>query len=101
MIGRHGPFGQMLAQHCRLYQVNALTRSTGLAFLTHLPHGTFRSHLCLSLRRTVSAASVMIRCDIVACLRHSAHALRVTPGFVAMVVIRVSNIGRDWNAIFG
>jgi hypothetical protein len=34
-----------------------------LSFLTHLPHGTFRSHLCLSLRETVSYADVNFNID--------------------------------------
>jgi hypothetical protein len=92
----------MLAQHCGLYEVNDLARSAGLAFLTHLPHGTFRSHLCLSLRRTMSAAGVEfeIGCDSMAYLRHSAHTppgrhvvlSRETPELVAMVVIKACDV---------
>jgi hypothetical protein len=34
-----------------------------LSFLTHLPHGTFRSHLCLSLRKTVSDVNLEFYTD--------------------------------------
>jgi hypothetical protein len=94
----------MLAQHCGLYEVNDLARSIGLAFFTHLPHGTFRSHLCLSLRRTVSAAGVefAIGCDSMAYLRHSAHA---PPGrhvaLVAMVAIEACDVEVDQNVNVG
>jgi hypothetical protein len=95
----------MLAQHCRLYEVTDLARGTMLAFLTHLPHGIFRSHLCLSLQRAVGV-EFLIGCARLAHLRHSAQALleravAEASGFVAAVVIGASDVEEDWAANVG